>query len=179
MEGVKQAFAYFLAATPDGYHILEDMIGEEDSIVTRLTGYGTQTGELFGIPPSGKEIRATSIAIYRVANGKIVEHWGEADNLGVMQQLGVVPTPEAPAGAERSASRLEQKKRNRPIFSELPRETVRKWFEQRYKCRFSRYTEGKMGRKYLFGGLKARLHAPALFQAGSLGSSWLLRHRVY
>ncbi len=96
LEGVKQAFSYFLAATPDGYHIVEDMIGEGDKVVTRLRGYGTQTGELFGLPPSGKQIRATAIAIHRVANGKIVEHWGEADNLGVMQQLGVVPAPEVP-----------------------------------------------------------------------------------
>ena len=64
--------------------------------MARLSAYGTQTGELFGIPPSGKQIRATAIAIHRVANGRIVEHWGEADNLGVMQQLGVVPPPEVP-----------------------------------------------------------------------------------
>ena len=103
LEGVKEAFAYFLVATPDGYHIVEDMIGEGDKVVTRLSGYGTQTGELFGIPPSGKQIRARAIAIHRVANGKIVEHWGEADNLGVMQQLGVVSPPEVPPPEESGA----------------------------------------------------------------------------
>ncbi len=90
LEGVKQAFTYFLAATPDGYHNIEDMICEGDKVVTRLSAYGTQTGELFGIPPTGKQIRATAIAIHRVANGKIVEHWSEVDHLGVMQQLGRV-----------------------------------------------------------------------------------------
>ncbi len=94
LEGLKQAYAYFLEANPDGYHLIEDMIAEGDKVVTRLSAYGTQTGELFGIPPTGKKFRETAIAIHRIANGKIVEHWGEADNLGVMQQLGVVPPPE-------------------------------------------------------------------------------------
>ena len=96
MEGLKQAFNHFLAANPDGYHVVEDMIAEGDKVVTRLSAYGTQTGELFGIPPTGKQVSMTAIAIHRIVNGKIVEHWGEADNLGMMQQLGVVPTPEAP-----------------------------------------------------------------------------------
>ena len=96
LEGLKQAFAYFLAAGPDGYHIAEDMIAEGDKVMTRLSAYGTQTGELFGIPPTGKRVRMTGIAVHRIANGKIVEHWSELDNLGLMQQLGVVPPPEGP-----------------------------------------------------------------------------------
>jgi predicted ester cyclase len=95
-EGLKRAHEHFLAATPDGYHIVEDMIAEGDKVMTRVSAYGTQTGELFGIPPTGKHVRATGIAIHRIANGKIVEHWSEVDNLGVMQQLGVVPPPGVP-----------------------------------------------------------------------------------
>ena len=72
------------------------MIAEGDKVVTRISAYGTQTGELFGIPPTGKQGSMSGIAIHRVVNGKIVEHWSEVDNLGVMQQLGVVPTPEPP-----------------------------------------------------------------------------------
>jgi predicted ester cyclase len=96
LEGQKQAYEHFLAASPDGYHIVEDMIAEEDKVMTRVSAYGTQPGELFGIPPTGKQLRMTGIAVHRIANGKIVEHWSELDNLGVMQQLGVVPTPEVP-----------------------------------------------------------------------------------
>jgi predicted ester cyclase len=96
LEGLKQAYDHFLAASPDGYHIVEDMIAEGDKVMTRVSAYGTQTGELFGIPPTGKRIRMTGTAVHRIANGKIVEHWSELDNLGVMQQLGVVPTPEVP-----------------------------------------------------------------------------------
>jgi predicted ester cyclase len=75
------------------------MIAEGDKVMTRLSAYGTQTGELFGIPPTGKQIRMTAIAVHRIANGKIVEHWSELDNLGLMQQLGVVPEPGQPEEA--------------------------------------------------------------------------------
>jgi predicted ester cyclase len=96
LEGLKRAYAHFLAANPDGYHIIEDMIAEGDKVITRLSAYGTQTGWLFGIPPTGKQISMTAIAIHRIANDKIVEHWSEIDNLGLMQQLGVVPPLEVP-----------------------------------------------------------------------------------
>ena len=96
LEGLKQSFLHFLAATPDGYHVVEDMIAEGDKVVTRVSAYGTQTGELFGIPPTGNQMRVTGIAVHRIADGKIVEHWNEIDNLGAMQQLGVVPVPEPP-----------------------------------------------------------------------------------
>ena len=72
------------------------MIAEGDKVMTRLSAYGTQTGWLFGIPPTGKQISMTAIAIHRIANDKIVEHWSEIDNLGLMQQLGVVPPLEVP-----------------------------------------------------------------------------------
>lgn len=92
-EGQKQAFAHFLAATPDGYHVIDDMIAEGDKVATRVTAYGTQTGELFGIPPTGRWLKTSGIAIHRLADGQIVEHWHELDMLGVLQQLGVVPVP--------------------------------------------------------------------------------------
>ena len=100
LEGLKQAYDHFLAASPDGYHVVEDMIAEGDRVVTRISAYGTQTGELFGIPPTGKQFSMSGIAIRRIVNGKIVEHWSELDNLGMMQQLGVVPPPEPPPPEE-------------------------------------------------------------------------------
>jgi len=74
LEGLKQAYEHFLAASPDGYHIIEDMIAEGDKVVTRISAYGTQTGELFSIPPTGKQFSMSGIAIHRLVNGKIVEH---------------------------------------------------------------------------------------------------------
>src|SRR5436309_2628877 len=64
-EGQRQAFAHFLAATPDAYHVIDDMVAQGDRVVTRLTAYGTQTGELFGIPPTGKAMRMQGMAIHR------------------------------------------------------------------------------------------------------------------
>jgi predicted ester cyclase len=96
-DGWKQAFLMFDAATP-GHHVVEDLIAEGDKVSGRVTAYGTHEGELFGIPATGKQIRMSSIGIWRIRDGKIVEHWYEADNLGVLQQLGVVPAPEQGAG---------------------------------------------------------------------------------
>ena len=92
-DGWKQAFLMFDAATP-GYHVVEDVIAEGDKVAARITAHGTHEGELFGIPATGKTMRMSAIGMWRMADGKIVEHWYEADNLGMMQQLGVVPTPE-------------------------------------------------------------------------------------
>lgn len=100
LEGLKQAYDHFLGTNPDGYHVVEDMIAEGDKVVTRLSACGTQTGELFGIPPTDKQVSMMAIAIHRIANGKIVEHWSELDNLAMMQQLGVVPLPEPPSSEE-------------------------------------------------------------------------------
>ncbi len=91
--GQKGAFAHFLEAMPDGYHVIEDMVAVGDRVVTRLTAHGTQTGELFGIAPTCKRITMTGIAIHRIGDGRIVEHWHEIDMLSGLQQLGVVPMP--------------------------------------------------------------------------------------
>jgi steroid delta-isomerase-like uncharacterized protein len=93
LEGLRKSFDHFLAATPDGYHVVEDMFAEGDKVVTRVTATGTQTGELFGIPATGRSFTVTGITIHRLSDGRIVEHWNEVDNFGAMQQLGVIPTP--------------------------------------------------------------------------------------
>jgi predicted ester cyclase len=90
LNGWKQAFKVFLTASP-GYHTVDDLIAEGDKVVGRITGYGTHEGELFGIPRTGKQIQITGISIWRIADGKIVEHWQVADMFGLMQQIGVVP----------------------------------------------------------------------------------------
>jgi predicted ester cyclase len=90
LAGLKQAFEIFLHAVP-GYHTIEDLIAEGDKVVARIIGYGTHTGELLGIPPTGKQVQTEGIAIWRIRNGKIVEHWNQVDKLGLLQQLGAVP----------------------------------------------------------------------------------------
>jgi predicted ester cyclase len=91
--GVRQANAALRDAFPDTVHILEDQIAEGDMVVTRLRGRATFTGEILGIPPNDKLIEITGISIHRVVNGKLVEHWANADLLGFMQQLGALPAP--------------------------------------------------------------------------------------
>jgi predicted ester cyclase len=61
--------------------------------VTRVTAWGTRTGELLGIPPTGKRVERTGIAIRRFEGGKVVEHWAQIDALGLLQQLGAIPPP--------------------------------------------------------------------------------------
>jgi len=91
-EGFKQYVAQYLEAFPDIHWTVEDQIAEGDIVVTRLTGTGTHLGELMGIPPTGLQITATAIATVRIAQGKIQDSWSSWDALGLMQQLGVMPS---------------------------------------------------------------------------------------
>jgi predicted ester cyclase len=77
---------------------VEDLIAEGDKVVVRGTLRGTHQGDFMGIPPTGKVVTFTAIAICRFAGGKEVEHWSNADVLGLMQQLGAIPQM-APGGA--------------------------------------------------------------------------------
>lgn len=87
----KQDLMDFTEGFPDSRWIIEDMIGEGDKVVVRLTVEGTHKGKLSGIKPTGKRIRCPEISIWRIANGKLVEEWGFGDRLGALQQLGVAP----------------------------------------------------------------------------------------
>jgi steroid delta-isomerase-like uncharacterized protein len=93
VEGVKATVRAYRAAFPDFRLTVEDLIAEGDRVVGRWTLRGTHKGELFGIPATGKQVMITGINIDRIADGRIAESWSSADQLGLMQQLGVVPTP--------------------------------------------------------------------------------------
>lgn len=92
-EAGKQFLLMYNTAFPDGIFTIEDMIAEGDRVVVRVTARGTHQGAIMGIPPTGKQITLSGITIFRVANGKIVEQWSNSDDLGLLQQLGVVPMP--------------------------------------------------------------------------------------
>lgn len=70
---------------------LEDEIAAGDKVVLRWTFRGKHTGAGAGVPPTGKEVIATGINIFRIADGKIAELWVESDDLGELRQLGVIP----------------------------------------------------------------------------------------
>ena len=92
-DGLKASVSGFLSAFPDLKVTSDFQVAEGDKVVMRYTAIGTHTGELMGMPATGKRVHMTGISIARVAGGKIVEEWNEADMMGMMQQLGVVPAP--------------------------------------------------------------------------------------
>jgi len=89
--------AMVFAAFPDVQYTLNELLAEADRVVARFTAHGTQTGAFQGIPATGKAVAMSAIAIYRVAGSKVVEQWLEYDMLGLLQQLGVIPTQEQAA----------------------------------------------------------------------------------
>ena len=98
-EGYKQYVKMYRNAFPDLHFTVEDQIAEGDKVVTRWTCTGTHRGELMGIAPTGKLGTITGITIYRFSGGKIQESWSNWDDLGMLQQLGIVP-PIGEAGKE-------------------------------------------------------------------------------
>ena len=94
LEGLKQYIRVTHTGFPDFRYTVEDMVAEGDVVAARATARGTHTGEYLGIPPTGKEASWTEMHIGRVEGGRFVEHWANSDQLGLLQQLGVIPAPE-------------------------------------------------------------------------------------
>lgn len=92
-EGIKLLTTIFRSAFPDFKATIDDIIAEDDKVVIRMTWSGTHKGEFMGIPPTGKSVSFGVIDIIRIAGGKFVEHWGQMDRMGLMQQLGAMPAP--------------------------------------------------------------------------------------
>jgi steroid delta-isomerase-like uncharacterized protein len=103
-EGQKQLIAAVRAAFPDLTFTVEDLVGAGDRVLARYVITGTHQGPYNGIPATGKQITVTGMAIFRFADGKIAETWVIFDTLGLLQQLGVIPTPGAPAEASPAAT---------------------------------------------------------------------------
>ncbi len=78
------------SAVPDVHYAVEGMIAEGDMVACRVTCSGTHEGELWGILPTGKRFSVEHVHWHRLADGKLVERWGVRDDLGMVQQLGVV-----------------------------------------------------------------------------------------
>ena len=95
IEGVRMFFTMQFAAFPDGHSTAQDIIAEGDKVVCRMSGEGTHRAAFLGISPTGKHVRWSFIDIWRIADGKLAEHWVEADMMGMMQQLGLLPPPPA------------------------------------------------------------------------------------
>ena len=92
-EGVKELLTTLFSEYPDLHWTIEAIVAKEDKVLLRYTARGMHKGETMGIPPTGKEITASEISICRIAGGKVVEGWNIFDQLGMMQQLGAIPSP--------------------------------------------------------------------------------------
>ena len=94
IEGLKQFVSMIRSALPNLHITLEDDVAEGEKVVSRWRAQGTHQGELMGIAPTGNEVRVTGITIHRIEDGKIVEEWENFDALGMMQQIGAIPSAE-------------------------------------------------------------------------------------
>jgi steroid delta-isomerase-like uncharacterized protein len=91
-EGTLEFFRILLTAFPDMRMDVEDLIAAEDKTVARVNATATHQGEFMGVPPTGTRVEVRLIDIMRFDDaGLVCEHWGLADMLSLMQQLGVVP----------------------------------------------------------------------------------------
>ena len=79
------------AAFPEYELVADEMLAEGNKVVVRGRTRGTHKGEFAGLPPTNKTFEVPIVVIYEIENGKIVNHWLLADNMGVMQQLGAIP----------------------------------------------------------------------------------------
>jgi steroid delta-isomerase-like uncharacterized protein len=93
-EHFKEFASMYHSAFPDVHVEIEDMIAEGDRVATRWVASGTHEGELMGISPTGNRVTVAGTTIDRLADGQIAETWDIYDALGMMRQLGAIPSPE-------------------------------------------------------------------------------------
>lgn len=92
-QGLRTLVEYFRQAFPDIHVTIEAMVAEGDLVMHRQTMRGTHLGEFFGIPPTGVRVAMTGMHMWRFADGQIIEHHANNDDLGLLRQLGAIPTP--------------------------------------------------------------------------------------
>jgi steroid delta-isomerase-like uncharacterized protein len=92
-DDLKAAIGRVSKSLADPRFTIDDMIAEGDRVAVRLTTSARQVGEFMGIPPSGKRYEIEEIHVFRLGDGKVVEHWHQFDQMGMMKQLGAMPGP--------------------------------------------------------------------------------------
>jgi steroid delta-isomerase-like uncharacterized protein len=92
-QGFREFVGLYRKAFPDLRITIDEQFAEGETVVTRWTATGTNEGELMGIPATGKQATTAGININRISGRKLVEGWGLFDQLGLLQQIGAVPTP--------------------------------------------------------------------------------------
>jgi steroid delta-isomerase-like uncharacterized protein len=90
--GLKESARGYRSAFPDLTFTIDEIVADGDLVAIRWTSTGTHKGDLFGIAPTGKQATVTGITIDKYKDGKLAESWTNWDTLGLLQQLGAVPT---------------------------------------------------------------------------------------
>lgn len=93
LDGARQVYAINQEAFSDPWHTIEGQVAEGEFVVTWLTAGGRHTGELLGVPATGRDVSMRGVSIFRIVDAKIVSHWGVSDLLGLFVQLGAIPAP--------------------------------------------------------------------------------------
>lgn len=94
-QGCKVVAGTFRSAFGDYRLNVQDILASGNLVGARMTNSGTHTGDLFGIPPTGKAVSFEELAVCQIADGKILASWFQADQMTMMQQLGLAPAPGA------------------------------------------------------------------------------------
>lgn len=90
-DGARDAFTTAGKIFSDWSHEVVQQFTDGDFVITRLVGRGKHTGDFLGVPASNADVSMEGIAIHRVVDGKIVEHWSQVDGLGLLGQIGAIP----------------------------------------------------------------------------------------
>jgi steroid delta-isomerase-like uncharacterized protein len=90
-DGIKWVIRNTRNAIPDLHLSIEDMVAEDDKVVTRWLAKGTHKGEFMGAKPTGNKISVSSTVIDHIKDGKVVEAWPIRDDLSLLQQIGLIP----------------------------------------------------------------------------------------
>jgi steroid delta-isomerase-like uncharacterized protein len=102
----KQFFTAFTSSFPDLRHEIVGIVAEGDKVAIRFNVTGTHKGDLQGIPPTGKKVSFGAMDFITLSDGKIVEDWLNADIMGLMQQIGAIPSSSLPSTDSRSNSSI-------------------------------------------------------------------------
>jgi len=111
-EGLKVTVRWLRDAFSDLHYTIEDEIASGDKVVVRVISSGRHTGEFIGFKPTGKKFEAQQIHIYRIADGRIIEHWSSRDDLSQGIQLGLIPVGRQGADEPRKAATSAAKREN-------------------------------------------------------------------
>jgi steroid delta-isomerase-like uncharacterized protein len=90
-EGLKEMIGQMRTAFPDIHWVMNEMVAEDDKVVSRFTWSGTHRGEFLGIPATGRVVKVNGVVIDRLAAGKMADSRILMDTMSMMQQLGVLP----------------------------------------------------------------------------------------